>query len=136
MLVSEQGQQSSSNSLTCPNSISRLVHRCSQPSLRWTSHSWDRASTSLLVTIKPQLQRVLRSCTSLLGMALHYLQERNANSDAVVKAQLTHLISRDDQAQEQRATSNQDACVYDTRRRHSETHDWWKMPQVVHQCTA
>ena len=39
--------------------------------------------------------------------------EANANSDAIVNAQLTHLISRDDQAQGQGATSNQDALMPD-----------------------
>ena len=37
----------------------------------------------------------------------------NANSEAVVNAQLTHLIRRDDQAQGQGATSNQDALMPD-----------------------
>ena len=37
----------------------------------------------------------------------------NANSDAVVNAQLTHLISRDDQAQGHGAASNQDTLMPD-----------------------
>ena len=39
--------------------------------------------------------------------------EANTNSDAIVNAQLTHLISRDDQAQGQGATSNKDALMPD-----------------------
>ena len=74
-------------------------YRCSQPSLRGTSHKVDRASTSLLGTTRPQPQRELRSCTSLLGTALHNLQERTPT--------LT------DQAQGQGATSNQDALMPD-----------------------
>ena len=60
----------------------------------------------------------------------------NAISDAIVNAQLTHLISRDDQG----ATSNQDALMPDASMVRDiatpRTHDWWKIPQVVHQYTA
>ena len=37
----------------------------------------------------------------------------NADSDAIVNAQLTHLVSRDDETQGQGATSNQDALMPD-----------------------
>ena len=58
----------------CHNSISKQENRRNQLLLHWTSHRWDRDSTSLLGTIRPQ--RELRSCTSLLGMAVHHLQRQ------------------------------------------------------------
>ena len=121
----------------CLNSISRLVHRCSQRYLHWTSHKVDRDSPSLLRTTRPQPAPVVYQPS---GNDLTPPAGANANSDAIVNAQLTHLVSRDDEAQGQGATSNQDALMPDasmvrdiaTPRRTTGA----RCRKVVHQCTA
>ena len=90
----------------CLNSISRPVHRSpAGPTTRWIGPAyWNDQTptpTGAPVVYQPS------------GKGLTLPAGANANSDAVVNAQLTHLISRDGQAQGQGATSNQDALMPD-----------------------
>ena len=109
----------------CHNSISKQAYRRSQLLLHWTSHRWDRDSTSLLGTTRPQPQREFRSSTSLLGTTSLHLQG--------------HLISRDDQAQGQDAPDVPDAPIPDA----PTVHDiatpieerFGSIVDVTHQCT-
>ena len=86
----------------CLNSISRLVHRCSRPFLHWTSHKVDRDQPQ---GGSGQYQPAGKDQTPPAGA--------NADSDAIVDDQLTHLISRGDEAQGQGATCSQDALMPD-----------------------
>ena len=140
VLVSEQGQQSSSSGLTLPQQYQQTgtqMQSAFLPLDQPQGGSGQDQSTGNDQTPTPMGAPVVYQPS---GNDLTPPAGANANSDAIVDAQLTHLISRDDQAQGQGATSNQDALMPDastgTRHRHSKTHDWWKMPQVVHQCTA
>ena len=85
------------------NRISKLAHRRSQP-LHWTSHRLDRFSTSLLGTTGKdamgQYQPAGNNETPLAGDDL--------NSNVIVNAQLTHVISRDDALQGQDASNVSD----------------------------
>ena len=60
--------------------------------------------------------------------------------DALENAQLTPPYqprrSSTGTGRYQQSSCSDARCVYGTRHRFSKTHDWWKMPQVVHQCTT
>ena len=101
MLVSEQGQQSSSSGLTLPQQHQQTgaqMQSAFPPLDQPPGGSGQYQPTGNDQTPTPTDAPVVY---------------HNANSDAVVNAQLTHLISRDNQAQGQSATSNQDALMPD-----------------------
>ena len=139
VLVSEQGQQSSSSGLTLPQhhqqtgtQMQSAFPPLDQPQgglgqYRPSENDQTPTPTGAPLVYQPS------------GNGLTQPAAANANSDAVVNDQLAHLISRDDQAQGQgyqQSRCSHARCICGTRHRHSETHDWWKMPQVVHQYTA
>ena len=127
----EQGQQSSSSGLTLPQQ-----HQQTGTQMQPQGGLGQYQPTGNDQTPTPKGTPVVYQPS---GNGLTLPAGANANSDAVVNAQLTHLISRDDQAQGRRhhqSFCSHARCVCGTRHRHFETHDWWKMPQVVHQYTA
>ena len=84
------------------NRISKQAHKCSQP-IHWTSHRLDWLSTSFLGTTRSRQLRMPWVSTSQPGTMRHHSQGDDLNSNVIVNAQLTHLISRDDAAQGQDA---------------------------------
>ena len=104
LLVSEQGQQSSSSGLTLPQQhqqagtqMQSALPPLDQPqggSRQYRPAANDQTPTPTGAPVTPPAGA-------------------NANSDVIVNAQLTHLISRDDEAHGQGATSKQDALMPD-----------------------
>ena len=91
VLVSEQGQHSSSSGLTLPQQQNQQAGSQMQ-----SAPSMDQLQNGLVPTdTLGQYQPARNNETPLAGDDL--------NSDAIVNAQLTHLISRDDAAQGQDA---------------------------------
>ena len=113
MLVSEQGQQSSSSGLTLPQQ-----HQQTGTQMQSAFPPLDHPQGGLGQYQTPRNDQTQTPTGALVvyqpcGNGLTLPAGANANCDAVVSAQLTHLISRDDQAQGQGATSNQDAFMPD-----------------------
>ena len=94
------------------NRISKLALRRSQPLLR-ISYRTVWVSTSRLGPTRSRLQRMLRVSTSQPGNNETPLAREDLNSDAIVDAQLTHLISRDDASQGQDAPHASDVPMPD-----------------------
>ena len=99
------------------NRISKLALRRSQL-LQWISHRMDWFSTSLLGPTWSRLQRMPWVSTSQQGTMRHHSPGEDLNSDAIVNAQLTHLISRDDAAQGQDAHDVPDVLMPDAQAVH------------------
>ena len=72
-----------------------------------------RFSTSLLGVTRSRLQRMPWVSTSQPGTMRHHSQGEDLNSDVIVDAQLTHLISRDDALQGQDALNVSDVPMPD-----------------------
>ena len=112
VLVSEQGQHSSSSGLRYLNRISKLALRRSQ-SLLWISHRTVWVSTTRLGT-NPEPPAVHASGQyQPAGNNETPLAKEDLNSDAIVDSQLTHLISRDDASQGQDAPHASDVPMPD-----------------------
>ena len=114
VLVSEHEQQSSASNLTLPyqqdQQIGKQTQSASTPldqpqggSGQYQPSGNDQTPTPTGVPV--QYQPAGNDLTPPSGA--------NANSDAIAEAALTHLISRDDDAQGQDATSDQDAPMPD-----------------------
>ena len=113
MLVSEQGQQSSSSGLTLPQQHQQTgtqMQSSFPPLDQPQGRSGQYQPTGNDQTPTPTGAPVVYQPS---GNGLTLPAGANANSDAVVNAQLTHLIIRDDQAHRHGATSNQDALMPD-----------------------
>ena len=111
MLASEHQQQSSATDLTLPQQ-----HQQTSIQTQPASSSLDQpqvGSGQYQPTGNDQTPTGASVVYQSSGNGLTPPAEANTNSDAIVNAQLTHLISRDDQAQGQGATSNKDALMPD-----------------------
>ena len=95
------------------NRINKLALRRSQP-LLWISYRTVWVSTSLLGPTRRCLQRMLSGQYQPAGNNETPLANEDLNSDAIVNAQLTHLISRDDAPQGQDAPNASDVPMPDT----------------------
>ena len=141
VLVSEQGQHSSSRG---PH-ITRTTESAS-----WLSDAvnlfcrsateWFWFSTSLLGATRSRTQRMPLGQYQPAGNNETPLAREDLNSDAIVDAQLTHLISRDDAPQGQDTPNASDVPMPDALTVHDIATPrrtvGRKMPQVVHQCTT
>ena len=113
VLVSEQGQQSSSSGLTLPQQQNQQAGTQTQ-----SASSPDQLQNGL-VQYQPSGSNPGPPTTDTLGeyqpAGNHEtpLAGDDLNSDVIVNAHLTHLISRDDAAQGQDAPSDQDAPMPD-----------------------
>ena len=114
VLVSEQGLQSSSSGLTLPQQHQQTgtqMQSAFLPLDQLQGESGQYQPTGNDQTPTPTGPPVVYPPS---GNDLAPLAGANENSDAIVNAQLTQLISRDDQAQGQGATSNQDVLMPDS----------------------
>ena len=93
------------------NRISMVAFRCSQP-LLWISYRKVWVSTSLLGPTRSRLQHASGQYKPARNNETPLARE-DLNSDAIVNAQLTHLVSRDDASQGQDAPHASDVPMLD-----------------------
>ena len=137
VLVSEQGQQSSSSGLTLPQQQNQQAGTQTQ-----SASSLDQPQNGL-VRYQPTGSNPEPPTANALGQYQPAgnnetpLARDDLNSDVIVNAQLARLVGRDDASQGQDAPHVSDVPMPDAPTVHdiaTKTHHWRTMPQVVHQC--